>query len=87
MSAHTDRTRRVKAALCYKTREWNIVRLGPEAVPGWKCAVDRVRTLPHDAAGFPLEHWLASAYLQGVMDGQQVASEIARRGARDAAGE
>jgi len=32
----------------------------------------RTRTLVHDAAGESIEYMLASAYLQGLMDGQQV---------------
>jgi hypothetical protein len=69
--------------LCYRSCEWELVNLGPEARAGWEVALERVRTLPHDAASLPLEHWLASAYLQGVLDGcEQVADRLKELEAR-----
>lgn len=63
---------RVRPVLCFRTRSWSILNLPAEARAGWEIALDRVRDLPHDAAGFSLEHMLASAYLQGMLDGQEV---------------
>ena len=59
-------------AMCYRAREWKTVMLPPQCRGGWEVALRRTRTLVHDAAGESIEYMLASAYLQGLMDGQQV---------------
>lgn len=62
----------MKAARCYRAREWQIIELPPEAAAGLQVASDRTRSLVHDLAGKPIEDMLVAAYLQGVVDGAQV---------------
>lgn len=59
---------RPRPRLCYRSRTWELIELPPEAAPGWQFALDRIANLQHDAAEMGIQHMLASAYLQGMMD-------------------
>jgi hypothetical protein len=73
-----------RAARCYREREWVVVSLPPEAAGSLEVARRRTRSLVHDAAGKSIEDMLVAAYLQGVLDGAQVAGyENARSAASE----
>jgi hypothetical protein len=74
-SARRGSEREMKRSVkrCYRNQEWTTVQLPPEAAPGLEVAAHRTRSLVHDMAGHPIEDMLVAAYLQGVIDGTQVA--------------
>lgn len=65
--------RRRDVVRCYVEREWVTITLPPEAARGMDVARRRVRGLRHELAFRSLEDVLVAAYLQGVIDGDQVA--------------
>lgn len=64
---------------CYAEREWVRVDFPPEAAHGFEFAKRRTHGLKHELAWLSLDEVLVAAYLQGVIDGDQVATRRAER--------
>lgn len=62
---------------CYRKPEWERVELpANECAAGLEVARRRVQSLPHDSPSSNVTDWLVAAYMQGLLDGAQIADRL-----------